>query len=123
MKRGSAMYRSAPQSIKLQDVNNADLAVVTITAVRDVEIEGKKKLALVTKEFGDGRAYYPNLESIDRIVAALGDDDANWLGKQVPLVKTDSEYEGRPIQTLWIAKADEWDSLLGQASGSKRRGK
>lgn len=73
--------------------------VVTVTGTSDKEFEDgpKKRLALQVwvKEY-PRNPYYPSPGKgggIDRLYAALGNDQAAWIGKTITLVRVRNQYE------------------------------
>lgn len=113
-------FSSSQPVLKPADLGGATVAVLDCTHVEEREFEDGKRLQLTFSQFPD-HVYYLNVTSIDRIIEALGDDTDEWETR-IPLKieKTKHVKTGKPIDSLWIAPANEWDDLLaGRRPGGR----
>jgi hypothetical protein len=111
--------------LKIEDVGDADVAVLTISEVEQIEIEQdgetRNKLIVTFEEFPD-KGYWCNVTAVKTLVGKLGNNEARWTGKQVPLVRaTTRNPQTKKVQdVLWIADGDKWDDLIAQSSRRTR---
>lgn len=98
---------------------NDDIVPFTIAEVRHVQFRGDRglqdRIILVGAQH-DGKVIWPNMTSLRTLVEKFGDDDVNWVGKTVPLVKvlSDNPRTGGRVTSLWVAgRNDEeaWSSV------------
>lgn len=110
-------YSKSRPVIKPADLNGASHVIVTITEVEEVDFgDDGKRLVLQFEEFPE-HSYFPNVTSIDQLIAGLGEESDDWKGKQVPLqvVKTNNPTTKKATDALWVAPSDEWNGLFRAA--------
>lgn len=115
--------------LKISDIGDADVAVVTIADVEQTEMnaggEMRPKLILKTEEFPD-KDYFVNVTGVRILVGKLGANEVRWIGQRVPLVRTTAQNpqnRNKPQPALHIADGDRWDDLIAQYDGKGRRGR
>lgn len=112
-------------SLKIEDIGDADVAVLTVSDVEQIEIEQdgetRNKLIVSFEEFPD-KGFWCNVTGVKTLVGKLGNNEARWAGKQVPLVRaTTRNPQTKKVQdVLWIADGDKWDDLIAQQSRRAR---
>lgn len=123
MKVQKSKYGNAKPKIEQDDLEGGDAAVFTIAAVEEQKVkddDGERiSLTLITEELGD-KLQWLNQTQIGYLLDKLGDETEDWIGKQVPLVKTTTHYAGKPFKKVWVAAPAEWDGIFEQAGISRR---
>lgn len=81
----------------------------------------RPRIMLLSEEHGENGLWL-NVTSLKAIVARLGDDDDNWIGKTIPLVKvrTTDVQTKQPVVKLWVAgdsDDDAWDTVAPRRPG------
>jgi hypothetical protein len=64
-----------------------------------------------------------NVTGVRNLCDKLGNDETEWIGKRVPLVKTESKDPrngGGVVTSLWVAGVAQWDSIVGKADGKAK---
>lgn len=110
---------------------NGDVAVLTIAGTEVFDIRGedgpRKSLKVTFKEYPE-HAYWPNYTSLKHLVSGLGANDADWVGKRIPLEKVTSENPNTREETvrLWVCEPSTWDDHFDgydrAVRGSAKRG-
>jgi len=103
----------------------AEIIPFTITKVSRVPFDRKTRYVLTSKEHGE-HVLWLNTHSVRALVTKFGDDDDNWIGQTVPLVKTRTENprSGDAVLSLWVAGADDisaWETIAGESATPKRK--
>jgi hypothetical protein len=115
-------------SLKVDDIGDADVAVLTVSEVetRELEQDGvqRQRLLLRFDEFPE-KGYWCNVTAVKTLVGKLGNNEARWVGKSVPLVRanTTNPQTKTKVDVLWVASGEQWDDLIAQSSGRRKRGR
>lgn len=122
--------------IKPEHLGGAQHAIVHISHVEEVKIDGQDKLSMRFAEFPEDPArvkpsgFFPNLTQIKRLIAAFGRDEKTWIGKPIVLEVTqapDPSKDGAEVDVLWIADPKNWEGHFEaarvEAEGAGTRGK
>lgn len=119
-------------------LDNSDGAVLTIKEARTgvPTGDGRKAALLTFKEVpldDEEREHvlWLNKTDLTILVDKLGDDDEEWVGQRVPVVKVraSNPQTGGYVMKYHIAPADDWDELMtkgrgrGAATAKRRRAK
>lgn len=120
MKASNPRYGgSGRPKIVQDDIEDGDAMLVTISDVEEEKVKGdggdKVLLVLLTEEFGD-KVHRLNKTQRDYLIEQLGEETDDWIGKQVPLVKTKQAFQNKSFDTVWVAAPEEWKSLLRASS-------
>src|SRR5213593_3335616 len=105
--------------LKPKDAGNADLVVVTFTAVDMKSSQFKKGDQPVAslKEFPE-HEYRIGKRGVEALCTKFGDDTDDWVNERIPLVKRFeqmSKNQGGDGYVYQVAPADEWTALLKKA--------
>ncbi|MEE8177714.1 MAG: hypothetical protein V3T65_06945 [Acidobacteriota bacterium] len=105
------------------EVVGTDRAVLTVMEAHTgiTTGDGRKAAFLSFREFPD-HVLWLNKSGITRLVEQLGENDEDWLGQLVPLVKVrnPNPQTGGYVVKYEPAIKEEWDETL-QESGRRRR--
>jgi hypothetical protein len=113
--------------LKADDIP-ADATVLTIADAEQTQFRespgqpAKNKVALTFAEFPD-HVYYVNVTGVRNLCDKLGNDETEWAGKRVPLVKTqanDPRTPGKTVTSLWVAGVNQWDSIISKADKASK---
>lgn len=111
------------EPVKISDIGDAEVAVLTVTNVEQTESnmdgESRPRLFLESREFPE-KVYYVNVTGIRVLVGKLGNDEARWVGCRVPLVRAmapNPRNKNKLQPALHIAPAEKWDELLAEYDG------
>lgn len=72
------------------------------------------------------RIFWVNTIGVNILADQYGDEEAEWVGKKVPLKVQENvrnPSEGGTNDMLWVANADEWDSLFQQDADARTKKK
>ena len=105
--------------------------VLRVSDARQVDIPDKEQesgfrrsIVVNFEEFPD-HAYWPNNTGVLSLVEMLGDEETQWKGERVPLIlaNTTNPQTGRPTKSVWVAAPEDWDDILGEFGGRRKRGR
>lgn len=105
--------------LKPKDCGNADLVVVTITAVemKSSQFRKNEQPVLAFKEFPE-HEYRVGKRGVDALCTRHGDDTDEWVGERIPLVRRFeqmSKNQGGDGYVYQVAPAEEWTALFKKA--------
>lgn len=105
--------------LKPKDCGNADLVVVTFSAVTMKTSQFRKGEQPVAdlKEFPDFE-YRIGKRGVEELCTKFADDTDDWIGERIPLVKRFEQMaknQGGDGYVYQVAPADEWPTLLKKA--------
>lgn len=110
MKRSANDLGSGIDSPKLRPEDfDGDYILLTVEAAQDAVWQGDKVVVLRFEE--TDKVLWLNYTMLKTLIAAFGDNDTAWIGKQVPVVKYNAEYNGALHFKCGIPKLDEWGEL------------
>lgn len=107
-------------------LDGADGAVLTIKEARTglPTSDGRKAALLVFKETpldDEDREYvlWLNATDLRALVEQIGDDDSDWPGERVPIVRirANNPQTGGLVTKYHIAPAEDWEDLLKSRRG------
>lgn len=110
-------------SLRPTDAGGKDTLVLTVADARmGIVVDGRTTGLLEFEEFPE-HVQWVNKTDVKSLVEALGDDDAKWRGKRVPLLKVrqNNPSTGKPVEKYMVAPAEDWDEIFG-AYDRKRKG-
>jgi hypothetical protein len=93
---------------------DGDATVLTIASVAETKFDGRPQLEIKFAEFPDNH-YFTNVSILGVLVAVLGDDLDNWIGKRVPLEKIqvpNPQVKGSMVTKLYPVDVRDWDSTV-----------
>ena len=107
----------------------ADVIPFTIATVDRVAFsadDGEQQRIVLTSEEHGENVLWLNVTGIKALVAKLGDNDDQWIGTTIPLVKvrTNNPRTKEQVTVLWVAGAKDaemWDAVAPKKA--KARGK
>lgn len=105
---------------------DGDYTILTLTSFEKVDVpddsveSGTRKSAVLTFEETEDKVLWLNGGMIETLVAQLGDDDEEWIGKQVPVEKYTSRYRGKEYDKVRVMATEEWTKAFKEA-GVKRK--
>ena len=102
---------------------------VQVDSYRGEDRFGNKKyepsIVLRFKEFPN-RIYWLNNIGVNILADEYGDEEADWVGKRVPLVVKEgvrNPSAGGKTDMVWVANRDEWESLFSQDAEARNGAK
>ncbi len=105
-------------------LSGADATVITVAECRSgVKVQDRLAYGIVSEEYPD-HIWWANKTSLDRIIERLGDDDDEWIGEAIPLVKVrtqDPSRGGATVVKYWAAGEDDWDDILKESGRARTR--
>lgn len=116
--------------LKPADLGRADTAVLRVSRAQVIDANDpesasgtRKAVVLEFSEF-PGQAYWPNRVSTITMIDLLGEEESDWIGKRVPLVKarTKNPKTKKTVEVLWIADKESWPEIM-RAYGKRAAGK
>ena len=113
-------YGKGRPKVTIEDLEGGEYIVLTIAKFGEEtfndEVEGQKITPYLTFEETGDKVHWLNKTQVGYLIDRLGDDDARWVGKPVPLERHTPEFKGkRQPEKLWVSPPEEWDDLLRQA--------
>lgn len=124
--RGSRML-VGKEAIELADLQNAEVAVLTVKEVdTNISTSLNRRSSAVVFEEVPNRFMWLDAGGEHAMVAHLGDEDTDWVGQPVPVVKVTrvNPQTDRPVTKYVVADADDWKEILKQdAKGKKKAAK
>lgn len=125
-----ADYGGGPPALTADELkmDAGEVAVLTIAKVEpNVEVPQageapRRVLVLRFKERPDN-AFYCNKTSLKRLVKGFGEDEAKWVGKQLPLIASDqiNPNSGEATVSLWVTDPKTWAKHLKGSRAAKAR--
>lgn len=116
-------------ALKAETIKPANATVVTVTNVEKLELadaerdDGKRvSLVLQSEEYPD-RGFWLNKSGIKTMMEHIGAKPSQWIGEKVPLVvvRVNNPRTGNIQPSLQVASPAEWDDVLAEFAGPKRR--
>lgn len=99
----------------VEDLDGGEATALTMASVERVTMDdgdGKRhSLAITFEETGD-KVYWPNVSSIGLIIDEYGDDDDDWIGKPLPLMRNTGTFKGQKYENLQVPERALWDEIF-----------
>ena len=115
-----------------QDDLEEDVAILTIRKYEEKEFtdaQGKQTRASLFFEETGELPLRVNKTQAGYLVEGLGDESNDWIGKQVPVEKTEAEFpmgSGKMHPVVWVCAPEQWARIFAEAGvtqTTKGRGK
>lgn len=110
-------------------LKGAAVAVLTIKeADTSIEVEGRRAAVLTFEDVPPDDAgleyvLWLNATGIGTLVDRLGDDDSDWKGEKIPLVKVNvrNPRTQKFVEKYAVADGDDWDDLLKEFAARAKK--
>lgn len=118
-------FGSGRPALGPDDFGDADVAILTVKEAEEIEITQdnmqRPRLVLTFEEFPD-KGYWCNTTAVKTLCGKLGNNEAKWTGKLVPLIRamTRNPSTGKNQAVMWVADGDKWEDLIAENSGRRR---
>lgn len=118
-------FGSGRPALGPDDFGDADVAILTVKEAEEIEITQdntqRPRLVLTFEEFPD-KGYWCNTTAVKTLCGKLGNNEAKWVGKSVPLIRaiTRNPSSGKNQPVMWVADGDKWEDLIAENSGRRR---
>lgn len=94
--------------------------VVTVSRAQQVSVtrDGEERMAVVLEFAQFPRfAYWPNDTGVRVLVEQLGEEEDEWPGKKIPLVRarTTNPNTHKQQEVLWVAQSADWQDIFRAA--------
>lgn len=98
------------------DVLAFDQTVLHLAGFEDIPGRGNRTTRVVEFREYPGQYLYLNVEDLKTICAKVSDDDDNWAGAEIALMKETvySKRQKRNVKVWRIASVQRWDNIIAQ---------